>query len=99
MWFSIQIRMPIPRQGLLFASFVLSLLAAPNSAVKAQTTPQHEFSISLSANSAAENNSGSSIVATGTVSVSNPTSLNFTVGALICVTGTATEGNDYTLIA
>ena len=77
---------------------LLLLLAAPGSAIKAQTTPQHEFSISLSDNSAAEGNSGSSIVATVTLSVSNPTSLDFNVGVVLCFTGTATEGTDYTLI-
>ena len=95
MWFNLQIRMPILHQMLLFALF---LLAVPGSAVKAQTTPQHEFSISLSANSAAEGNSGNSIVATATVSVSNPTSLNFNALVVLCFTGTATEGTDYTLI-
>ena len=84
-----------------FASVLLILLslAVPDSAVKAQTTPQHEFSVSLSDVSATEGNSGSNIVATGTVSVSNPTLLNFGVNVFICFTGTATEGTDYTLIA
>ena len=99
MWFNLQIRMPILRQDLLPALFLLSLLTVLSSAVKAQTTPQHEVSISLSAAKAAEGNSGSSIVATGTVSVSNPTSLNFTLIVFLCFTGTATEGTDYTLIA
>ena len=99
MWFNLQIRMPILRQGLLPALFLLLLTVLPGSAIKAQTTPQHEFSISLSAAKAAESNSGSNIVATATLSVSNPTSLNFTVEIVLCVTGTATEGTDYTLIA
>ena len=85
-----------------FASVLLLLLffaTLPHSAVKAQTTPQHEVSITLSADSVAEGNSGSSIVATGTVSVSNPTSLNFGLNVILCFTGTAIEGTDYTLVA
>ena len=84
-----------------FSSVLLLLLffdVLSGSKVKAQTTPQHEVSISLSANSTAEGNSGSNIVATGTVSVSNPTSLNFGVAVVLCFTGTATEGTDYTLV-
>ena len=84
--------------GCRFASVLLLLLffaVLPDSAIKAQTTPQHEFSISLSANSAAEGNSGNSIVATVTVSISNtPTFLS---QVFLCFTGTATEGTDYTL--
>ena len=70
----------------------------PESTPYAMATPQlqHEFSISLSAASAAENNSGSSIVATGTVSISN--ALTFPVSISLCFAGTATEGTDYTLI-
>ena len=98
MWFNLQIRIPILRQSLLPALFLLSLLIVPDSAVKAQTTTQHEVSISLSSTSIAEGNSGNSIVATGTVSVSNPTSLNFIINVVLCFTGTATEGTDYTII-
>ena len=98
MWFNLQIRIPILRQSLLPALFLLSLLIVPDSAVKAQTTPQHEVSISLSSTSIAEGNSGNSIVATGTVSVSNPTSLNFIINVVLCFTGTTTEGTDYTII-
>ena len=70
----------------------------PESTPYAMATPQlqHEFSISLSAASAAENNSGSSIVATGTISISN--ALTFPVSFSLCFAGTATEGTDYTLI-
>ena len=87
--------------GCRFASVLLLLLslAVPDSAVKAQTIPQHEFSINISDASATEGNSDNSIVATVTLSVSNPTSLNFTASALLCFTGTAAEGTDYTLIA
>ena len=82
-----------------FASVLLLFLllaVLPDSAVKAQTTPQHELSISLSNTSIAEGNSKDSIVATATVSASN--ALNFTVSVDLCITGTATEGTDYTLI-
>ena len=98
MWFSLQIYMPILRQGLLSVLLLPLSLAVPNSAIKAQTTLQHEVSISISDASVAEGNSGNSIVATGTVSVSNPTSLNFSVTVVLCFTGTATEGTDYTLV-
>ena len=87
--------------GCRFASVLLLFLllaVLPDSVVRAQTTPQHEFSISLSDNSAAEGNSGSNIVATATLSVSNPTSLDFIINVVLCFTGTATEGNDYTLV-
>ena len=88
--------------GCRFASVLLLLLffaVLPHSKIKAQTIPQHEFSINISDASATEGNSDNSIVATVTLSVSNPTSLNFSAGALLCFTGTATEGTDYTLIA
>ena len=87
-----------PRPSFLSVLLPLLLLAVlPDSRVKAQTTPQHEFSIGLSANSAAEGNSGSSIVATGTVSISN--ALTFPVSLSLCFAGTATRGTDYTVIA
>ena len=87
--------------GYRFASVLLLFLllaVLPDSVARAQTTPQHEFSISLSDNSAAEGNSGSNIVATATLSVSNPTSLDFIINVVLCFTGTATEGTDYTLV-
>ena len=83
-----------------FASVLLLLLffaTFPHSVVKAQTTPQHEFSISLSDNSAVEGNSDNSIAATVTVTTSK--ALTFPATVTLCFTGTATEGTDYTLIA